>query len=603
MVELTDSTWISRLGFIDFAFQPIVNIHTGTAFGFEALLRNHEAAGFATIDALFDQAFKEGMLHQVDLVLRKKALAKFSAFKQDCPVKLFFNLDNRLLDSGDYAPGNTLATLESYGYSQDDVCFEISEKHKIYDSADASKTLAAYRSQGFKIAVDDCGAGFSGLQLLYYTEPDYIKIDRFFIQNLAGDPKKRLLVSTIVNLAHFMGCLVMAEGVETPDEFNSCREIGCDMVQGYHIQRPTLDTGALKTRYPEVKPLTGRDRRNSASKDRSLIKTQINPVRPVYSDCDIITLFEKFRTGEDASFFPVVNHYNEPLGIIRDTAFKDFIFSKFGRQLLENPAFGRDISRFITKLPIADIHSSVEKLIEVYTQYNGHEGLLIVDNMKYLGYLSPHSLLRMINEKNLNIARNQNPLTRLPGNALIHDYFAEALADITSGYLLIYFDFDNFKSYNDTYGFRNGDRLLLMFSDMLKKASLGENRFAGHVGGDDFFMGIQGEAIEPVEAEMKAFAETFRRNAESFYDREAITKGYCVAKDRNGAIREIPLVTVSTAILELPGHGDRSCSMEQVSLIIADLKKQAKGAATKLCSATILDYSLAKTVDPQAQWG
>ncbi|MBI9089733.1 MAG: GGDEF domain-containing protein [Desulfobacterium sp.] len=591
MVELTDRTWISRLSIIDFAFQPIVNIHTGTAFGFEALLRNHKAAGFATIDALFDQAFEEGVLHQVDLVLRKKALAKFAAFKLNCPIKLFFNLDNRLLDSSDYAPGNTLTALESYGYSQDDVCFEISEKHPICDSVDASKTLAAYRSQGFKIAVDDCGAGFSGLQLLYYTEPDYIKIDRFFIQNLASDPKKRLLVSTIVNLAHFMGCLVMAEGVETSDEYNSCREIGCDMVQGYYIQRPTLDTGELKTRYPRIKHLTSQDRRNRASKDRVLIKAQIDPVRPVYSDCSIITLFEKFRTEEDASFYPVVNRYEEPLGIIRNTAFKDFIFSKFGRQLLENPAFGRDINRFITKLPIADIHSSVEKLIAVYTQYNGHEGLLIVDNMKYLGFLSPHSLLRMINEKNLSIARNQNPLTRLPGNSLIHDYFSEALADIKSAYLLIYFDFDNFKSYNDTYGFRNGDRLLLMFSDMLKQASLAENRFAGHIGGDDFFMGIQGEGIETVEGEMKAFAATFKQDAESFYDREAITKGYCVARDRNGVTRQIPLVTVSTAILELPDHVDRSCTMEQVSLIIATLKKRAKAAASKISSATIMDFS------------
>ena len=323
MVELTDRTWISRLRLIDYAFQPIVNIHTGRAFGFEALLRNHELAGFATIDQLFDEAYCQGVLHQVDLVLRKKALAKFSVFKLESHIKLFFNLDNRLLNSEDYSPGNTLKTLENYGYCRDDVCFEISEKHEICNSEDASNTLSAYRSQGFKIAVDDCGAGFSGLQLLYYAKPDYIKIDRFFIQNLANDPQKRLLVSTIVNLAHIMGCLVMAEGVETCDEYNSCRDMGCDMVQGYYIQRPTLDIGELKQRYPRIKQLSLNDRRTGNSKDRTLITEQINPILPVYCNCDMATLFEKFR-AEETSFFPVVNRYGEPMGIVRERSFKEF---------------------------------------------------------------------------------------------------------------------------------------------------------------------------------------------------------------------------------------------------------------------------------------
>jgi len=527
-------------------------------------------------------------------VLRKKAFAKFSEFKLNKQIKLFFNFDNRLLDSRDYAPGSTLKSLDDFGYSKDDVSFEISEKHQICETADASNTLSAYRSQGFKIAVDDCGAGFSGLQLLYYTEPDYIKIDRFFIQNLASDPKKRLLVSTIVNLAHIMGCLVIAEGVETSDEYNSCMDIGCDMVQGYYIQRPTTRMEELKTIYPEIKQLTFANRRSCISKDRSLIKEQINSIKPVYSDCNMITVFEKFKTGDNTSFFPVVNRYEEPLGIIKDTAFKEFIFSKFGRQLMENPAFGRDISRFITKLPIADIHSSVEKLIEVYTQHNVQEGIIIVDNMKYLGFLSPHNLLKMINEKNLTLARDQNPLTKLPGNTTIHDYFSEALSNIKSTYFLIYFDFDNFKPYNDTYGFRNGDRLLLMFADLIKQAALPKNRFAGHVGGDDFFMGIEGENLKEIEKEMAALGEKFRNNAESFYDPETIKRGYCVAKDRAGIQTQIPLVTVSTAILELPDHVERSCSMERASTIIATLKKQAKKSASKISSGTIMDFMALK---------
>ncbi|MFH1153007.1 MAG: GGDEF domain-containing protein [Pseudomonadota bacterium] len=572
---------------VDYAFQPIVNIHTGNAFGFEALLRNHDKAGFPTIDALFDQAWADGVLHQVDLVLREKALEKFSLFKCNHHVKLFFNLDNRLFHSQDYSPGNTVTILKRLGYSQDDICFEISEKHQLCHNDDVSNILATYRSQGFKMAIDDCGAGFSGLQLLYYAEPDYIKIDRFFIQNLEKDSRKRLLVSTIVDLAHSMGCLVMAEGVESKEEFFTCKEIGCDMVQGYFVQFPQTDLSAMKKVYQDICHLSQSDKRRPLARDRALIRSQISYIKPVYADCDIITIFDAFRKELEYPFFPVLNRHDEPIGIVRDNAFKDVIFSKYGRQLLENPAFGKSLDRFLTKIPIADIHSSIEKLIEQYAQDNTNEGLLIVDNMKYIGFLTPQALLKMINEKNLAIARSQNPLSRLPGNTLIHEYISRALSDTNTPYCLIYFDFDNFKVFNDTYGFRNGDRLILMFADLLKAASQSENRFAGHVGGDDFFLGVRDCVREIVAEEMIAMAKVFRKNAESFYDKTAITNGYIQARDRDGKDREIPLVTVSTAILELPEFMERSCSIERAGNIMAILKKEAKKSESGISVSTI----------------
>lgn len=592
MVELEDLGWLARLSKIDYAFQPIVNIHTGNAFGFEALLRCYEQAGFSSIDELFDQAYDEKVLHQVDLYLRNIAFRKFAKFKKGNHIKLFFNLDNRLFDSQDYSPGSTAGTLEKYGYSLDDICFEISEKHKFHNNVDVSKILGAYRSQGYKIAVDDCGTGFSGLQLLYYAEPDYIKVDRFFIQNMENDPKKRLVVSTIVNFAHFMGSLVLAEGVETMDEFSQCKEIGCDMVQGYFVQRPKLDLNDLKMKYDEIGDLSKNEKRKGLFKDRSLIASEIKYIKPVFSDCDIITIFDKFRKDEDMSFFPVINRHEEPVGILRDTAFKEYIFSKFGRQLLENPSIGKDISRFITKIPIADTHSSVEKLIETYTHYNNNEGLIMVDDMKYVGVLSTKALLKLINEKNIALARNQNPLTKLPGNTMIHEYFSESLSNFKSTYHLIYFDFDNFKPYNDQYGFRNGDRLILMFADLLKKAGFSEKRFVGHVGGDDFFLGIKDAKRSEVIREMMELASRFKKNAESFYDSNALEKGFMTGKDRAGIVREIPLMTVSIAVLELPLNADRSCSIEDAANIIALLKKEAKRSEQGISSASIMEFLL-----------
>ncbi len=594
MSELMDGNWIKRLARVDHAFQPIVNIHTGNTFGFEALLRCHSEAGFSSIDHLFDTAYEQGLLHQVDLFLREKALEKFAAFKAKTHTKLFYNLDNRLFDSMDYAPGNTMTILDTHGYSQDDICFEISEKHKFQDNQDASKILAAYRFQGFKIAVDDCGTGFSGLQLIYYTEPDYIKIDRFFVQNMENDPKKRLVISTLVNFAHLMGSLVLAEGVETLEEYAQCKEIGCDMIQGYFVQRPTRKMAQLKSRYEIIAEISRTERRNGSFKDRSLITGEIKYIKPIFANCDILTVIDRFKKEEHTSFFPVINQHEEPVGLIQDTAFKEYIYSKFGRQLLENPSFGKEISRFITKIPIADIHSSVEKLIETYTQFNNNEGLIMVDDMKYVGVLSTKAMLKLINEKNLTLARNQNPLTRLPGNTMIHEYFSESLADVSTVFHFIYFDFDNFKPYNDLYGFRNGDRQILMFADLLKKAGMSENRFIGHVGGDDFFMGIKGAATSVVKSEMGKLARTFKKNAESFYDKKSMESGFILAKDRDGQMRQIPLMTVSVAILELPENVARDCSIEEAGNIIAQLKKKAKQSESGISHACIMEFLCVK---------
>lgn len=103
--------WVECLSRIDFAFQPIVNIHTGVCYGCEALLRNYEEAGFRSIDDFFDQAYRDRALYSVDLCLREKAVKKFSTLKWNRQTKLFINLDNRVLDSENYKSGNTVNIL------------------------------------------------------------------------------------------------------------------------------------------------------------------------------------------------------------------------------------------------------------------------------------------------------------------------------------------------------------------------------------------------------------------------------------------------------------------------------------------------------------
>lgn len=398
---LNNNIWLDRISKVDFAFQPIVNVHTGVCYGYEALLRNYKEAGFETIDSFFNQAYSNKMPHNIDMALRRKAIHKFSLLSNEQPVKLFFNLDSRILESGDYEFGNTSKILHEHNLPKDTICFELSEKYEFVNPREVAKVLKTYRSQGFNIAMDDYGVGFSGFQMLYYAEPEFIKIDRFFIQDIERDTKKRLFVSNIVNIAHLLGVVVIAEGVETENEYFICRELGCDLVQGYLVQRPQTAIENLTLYYEHIHLLNRRDRRK-ASKDQWLISAEMEYIEAVSQESHALAVCEKFREKKNSTFFPVVNSNQEPIGIIRENSFKDYTYSQFGRELLRNPAFGKDLSRFVTKFPVADVHIPVEKILEIYSQYsNAIEGIIIVEDMKYAGFLSAPSLLKILNEKNL----------------------------------------------------------------------------------------------------------------------------------------------------------------------------------------------------------
>jgi len=204
MPESNLLNWSSKLDYLDCAFQALVNMHTGAVYGYEALIRNVEKAGFESIFSFFDSAFENNVLHALDLRLRQMAQKKFSQMEDYQFTKLFYNLDNRLFERESDSTAPSLDLGEDVNFPAANLCFEISQRHELANITDKAGIISEYRNKGHKIAVDDCGVGFSGLQLLYYTKPDFIKIDRFFIKDIERDPDKRLLVSSIVKMSHIM---------------------------------------------------------------------------------------------------------------------------------------------------------------------------------------------------------------------------------------------------------------------------------------------------------------------------------------------------------------------------------------------------------------
>ncbi|WP_345975031.1 EAL domain-containing protein [Sulfurimonas sp. HSL3-7] len=246
---MTDTRhFLEKIKALDFAFQPIVDIHTREIYAVEALLRNVEIIGYDSIHHFFDTAYHLGLLYAVDLLLREKAIKKFTQLENYAAIKLFYNLDNRLLDMEDYTTGNTEALLQAYNVAKSTLCFEISERHEVTKEGNGIiHILEHYKKEGFQLAIDDFGVGFSGFKLFYEFTPDVIKIDRFFINGICEDPKKRVIVENIIQLAKQLGVRIIAEGIERESELEVCKALGCQLVQGYLIQRPTTDIHDIKT--------------------------------------------------------------------------------------------------------------------------------------------------------------------------------------------------------------------------------------------------------------------------------------------------------------------------------------------------------------------
>ncbi|MDF1880208.1 EAL domain-containing protein [Sulfurimonas sp. MAG313] len=251
-MEELENTWIEYLKRLDIAFQPIVDIYSGKLYGVEALLRGVQEIGFTSIFDFFDMACTNNVLYTLDIALREKVFKKFISIKNHQDIKLFINLDNRLLSMPNYASGNTEKLLKKYNIQKDMICFEISERHEITNPVLFEEVIKHYKEDDYNIAIDDFGVGVSGYQMLYRSTPDIIKIDRFFVSSICSDMKKRILVKSIVQLARQLGISVIAEGIETKSEMLVCKELGCHLVQGYYVQRPSIDVEDVLNMYLRV---------------------------------------------------------------------------------------------------------------------------------------------------------------------------------------------------------------------------------------------------------------------------------------------------------------------------------------------------------------
>ena len=542
--------WDEIIDKLDYAFQPIIYAQSGKLYAVEALLRNvQDIPNITTIDDLFDLVFSNDYLYEFDLLLREKAIKKFANINIT-NLKLFYNLDNRIIYNKNYSSGNTQKILTKYNLSKDKIIFELSEKGTSIEQNALSTMLQRYKQSGYSIAIDDFGIGVSGLKLLYFSEANIIKIDRFFISNIDQDSKKKLFCSSIIDMAHIMGMQVIAEGVETQKEFYTCKDIGADFIQGFLVQKPTKNINEILPIYNDISNLILDDKREDQNK---FIDEQfIDKIEPLPVNSSLYDIILHFKKNTDHNFVPIIDEFRYFLGIIYESDIKKISYSQYGLSLAQNQNFSTTLLKYLKPALSVEISWGIDKILEMYNlNFQNSLGIFITNSDKYLGFINLNSLLTMSYKRNIEIATNQSPLTKLPGNNQIEKFIANSFRNIQINTThIIYFDFNDFKPFNDIYGFRQGDRAILIFSELLQKR-YPKNSFIAHIGGDDFFVGLTDFAFEDVFKLTLDVQNEFEYSAKNLYSKEDKEIGYIVSKDRFGTTRNFNLLSVSCSIIEI----------------------------------------------------
>lgn len=240
-VGCKDCRELSNLGFeFTMAFQPIVDLELRRPFAYEALVRgpNGEGAGF-----VLDQV-NDHNRYRFDQACRVKAIELASRLglhkMPDCKLSINF------MPNAVYRPETCIrATLEAskqFDFPTDRLMFEVTEGERVEDPSHLVNIFTEYRRQGFVTAIDDFGAGYSGLNLLATFQPHVLKLDMDLTRDIDSHTVRQAIVSGVLLVAKRLNITVVAEGVETQAECDCLAEMGVRYIQGYLFAKPGLET-------------------------------------------------------------------------------------------------------------------------------------------------------------------------------------------------------------------------------------------------------------------------------------------------------------------------------------------------------------------------
>ncbi|WP_413303489.1 GGDEF domain-containing protein [Bacillus sp. 1P10SD] len=263
---------------------------------------------------------------------------------------------------------------------------------------------------------------------------------------------------------------------------------------------------------------------------------------------------------------------DRPIGLVMKTHFYQALSTKYGFNLFMNRTIdlvmNKESLMVDSSVPITDVSArAMNRSLEHLYDY-----VIVTSQGRIRGTVSIKNLLIKLTEVQVNIARNSNPLTGLPGNTVINETLQEAL--LIEKFSVLYIDIDSFKVFNDSYGFRKGDEVIRETANIIVetvRSYTGSSSFVGHIGGDDFIAVIHDFNYKEI---CQSIISRFDQMSRRFYNEKELMRGYVEAISRMGKLEHSPLISVSIAVVS--NKSVTFQTVEQLSKEAANVKKKCK---------------------------
>ncbi|MEO5361525.1 MAG: EAL and GGDEF domain-containing protein [Nitrospirota bacterium] len=557
-------------------FQPIYSSKDGSVYAYEALTRLIRTSSLLNnIGELFERAKAAKALALLDAACQENALVRAS---QEGITKtnshLFINICPETIMENPGWCEITEHYIREWGLLKDRIVLEITEESAIENYEAFQRVVNRFRDTGYKIAIDDFGVGYGGLKMLSIIEPDYVKIDRHFISDVDKALIKHNLVDAVTTVCHRLGIKVIAEGIETKEELKHVMNMGVELLQGFYLNSPApgLDAQA-KT---EICSSRGKKPDYCCKLTETVFIGDIAVKKKgLLPESSLMEVFNTLINTTDFRCMPVIDD-ERIVGIINRQRFLE-------NQMLGKCGYGSALNSrkkvkdlMETQFLVVEGNVSIEdvaNMIRLRKIEHLYDDICVTKNGKYLGAVTISELLAAVTEKSISLAKNANPLTGLPGNKSIFDEINKRLTQ-NMHFDICYIDLDNFKPYNDNYGFEKGDIVIKTLGMVIEESAQTlqhDFNFVGHIGGDDFILLAHPNMSMPI---CNLLIDSFKSTLRAFHGEKDYEAGYYESLNRKGLSERYDLLSLSIGIVSTEVY--KIESVAQLASIASEVKKAAK---------------------------
>lgn len=489
-----------------YAFQPIVDLETGRPVGVEALTRPGDGSPHPCITRLLESAHDAGDVWTLERVIRNAVLT----IAADHPAlrRVFVNCSPRVITDARF-PEALAGECAAAGVDASRIVLEITERDHDGADTDFRERIAELKAIGARIAIDDVGAGASGLSRIMLLRPHWLKLDHGLIQGIESDRVRQNLVRFAVNFGQLSGIRVIAEGIEHDRELRALARLGVRFVQGYLLGRPgEADAGVDDAAATRCRAAwrEGAELRSGDPRETPVAALSARPL-----------LIESTRSLRDAAAElmtttapgALVIEGDRPLGWVnRDTL---MALARSGRG---GEAIGGSVP---PNQPVLDPETGIAEAIEIAaTREDRAAGWPLILHAAGEGpRVAPvPTLLAAAAELTQSTAIRSTPLTGLPGRLRTDKYIGSLLAvegDAGPAHDAAFIDLRCLTAYIRVYGHSFGDEIVHHLAGLLQTCVVRGERdiFLAHLGGDRFFvLAPAGRLAGRIETLTRRFDET-----------------------------------------------------------------------------------------------